>query len=91
MTGTSVPWADVIPPYRFDALHRLPNGDLLVMKAEWSGSHGNEYELYDRRGIRTAVLRLPSNERITGFGPSCVYVVTVDDDGIERLRKHPWP
>ncbi len=86
-----IPWADVVPPYGEDPLLALPDGTLLVAKAEWSGSNGTEYELFDRRGVRTATLRLAGTEHIVGFGAARVYVATRDDDGIERLRVHAWP
>ncbi len=89
--AVDVPWAEVVPPYRNDGLLRLPDGGVLVQKAEWSGSQSREYDLFDRAGIRTAVLRLLRKERILGFGRTSAYVVTSDEDGIERLSRHPWP
>jgi len=36
-------------------------------------------------------LVLPPNERVVSFGTTSVYVAVTDDDGIQRLRRHPWP
>jgi hypothetical protein len=44
----------------------------------------------DRRGVRMAQLRLPDNQRVVGFGTASVYVAIGDDDGLERLQRHPW-
>lgn len=83
-------WAETIPPYRMDALFPAPAGALLVRRALWSGSIGNDYDIIDRAGARRATLRLPENERILGFGARVVFVAVTDDDGIDRLRVHPW-
>lgn len=87
----SLAWASEIAPFRSDALQATPDGSLLIAKELWSGSRGTEYDLVDRRGRLTRRILLPENERVVGFGRGAVYVVSTDTDGIERLRRHPWP
>lgn len=86
-----VPWAEFVPPFRAGGLTTLPDGDLLVAREPWSGSNGVEYDIIDRRGTRTGTVRLRAGERVVGSGSRDLYVAVTDDDGIERLRRHPWP
>jgi hypothetical protein len=49
------------------------------------------YDLVDRSGRLIGQLAMPDSERVVGFGPRSVYIVTTDGDGFQRLRRHPWP
>jgi hypothetical protein len=83
-------WAETVPPYQV-GLMPGPDGMLVVPRSRWSGAEDTKYDLVDRRGEVARRLRLPFNERIVGFGRRAVYVAVTDDDGLQRLRKHPWP
>lgn len=96
-TGRSIPapltgmaFVDEVPPFPAGALHALPNGQLLIARSRWSGSRGTEYDVVDRRGRLTGHLRLPLNVRIVGVSQQHVFTVALDDDGIERVRRHRW-
>ena len=67
------------------------DGTLLVFRERSRSAPGNDYDAIDRSGRRIRAIHLPRNERIVGFGAVSVYVAVRDDDGIERLRRHPWP
>lgn len=64
---------------------------LLVLRAHWSGAMETIYDVFDRTGARIATMQLPDSELVVGFGSRSVYVSVRDDDGIVRLRRHPWP
>lgn len=83
-------FVDVVSPYSTSALQALPNGSLLISRSRWSGSQGTEYDVVDRRGRLAGQVRLPDRIRIVGVGARHVYTVSVDDDGIETLRRHRW-
>lgn len=87
---SNVPFAETIPPFPMGALHPLPDGSLLILRHPARASPGTEYDVIDRRGVRTGSFRLPTNARIAGIGRANAYVATIDDDGIERLSRHPW-
>jgi hypothetical protein len=88
---SGMPFAEFISPFRNAAVRPLPDGTLLVFRERSRAAPGNDYDIIDRSGRRLRSLHLPRNERIVGFGASSVFVVVRDDDGIERLRRHPWP
>jgi hypothetical protein len=85
-----MPWAETIPPFRSSGLLAAPDGSLVVLKEQWSGSPESEYDVINRQGERAFTLALRWNERIVGFGARSAYVVVADADGIERLDRRPW-
>jgi hypothetical protein len=44
----------------------------------------------DRRGVIVARLVLGAAQRLVGFGPRSMYVVTRDSLDVERLSRHPY-
>jgi hypothetical protein len=85
------PWSASIPPIRQSPLLAGPEGNVWIARSLWSGMEDTRYDIVDRRGMLVGRVVMPTNERIVGFGKAVVYVAVSDDDGIERLRKHPWP
>jgi len=64
---------------------------IAVRRMPTASAPETRYDLVDRRGALDGQLALKQNERVLGFGGRSVYVVATDDDGVERLRRHPWP
>ena len=84
------PWAEFVPPFRQGALTALPDGMLAIAREPWSGSADGMHDIVDRNGARIGTLRLTPGSRIVGTGRGVVYVVSRNDDGIERLSRHAW-
>lgn len=87
---STAPFTEFVASFRGPALP-APDGTLLVHRERSLAAPGNDYDVIDRRGARVRTIRLPWTERVVGFGPASIYVSAKDDDGIERLRRHPWP
>jgi hypothetical protein len=85
----TLPFAEFVPPF-VDDLYALPDGRLLVPRHPWSGSRLTVLDVIDRQGDRVGTLQLAANERVVGVGRQAIYIVARDDDGIQRLRRHPW-
>jgi hypothetical protein len=47
------------------------------------------YDVVDRRGQRIGIVSLARGERVVTVSRTAVYVAWKDQDGIERLRRHP--
>jgi hypothetical protein len=95
-TGTAYdhsrdPWAAAVSPIRPSPLIAAPDGNVWIFRSQWSGDESVRYDVVDRRGRLLGRVRLADNQRVVGFGKDAIYVAVVDDDGIERLQKHPWP
>ena len=87
-------WPGTIPPFeapRGSIVLAASDGALLVKRSSSARHEETLYDVIDRRGARVGQLPLPKNERIVGFGLRTVFVVVTDSDGIQRLRRHPWP
>lgn len=48
-------------------------------------------DVFDTSGRRVDRLRLPPHRRLLGVGRKALYLVTTDDDGLERLERYAWP
>lgn len=85
-------WPQYLPPFHQDALVAAPDGHLLVERTR-SADRPNErfYDVVGRTGNVTRQLRMRANERIVGAGLHSVYVAVTDRDGLQQLRRHPWP
>ena len=49
------------------------------------------YDLIGTSGTIIGRCAVPVGARVAGFGKGTVYVVRVDDDGLERLERHASP
>lgn len=80
-----------IPPFpnRY-ALLAASDGRLLILRSKSADMENIRYLVVSRTGGLLGELALPATDRIVGFGRGSVYVVATDDDGIQRLRRHPW-
>jgi hypothetical protein len=85
-------WPATLPPYRSPVLLLAsPAGRLLVPRLPTATRPEARYDVVNRRGGLDGQLVLATNERVVGFGARSVYLSVTDDDGIQRLRRHPWP
>ena len=83
-------WPSELPPFENPVkLLASPDGRLVVKRLPTLAEPGTRYDVIDRAGNRVGQIVLPQNEYILGFGARSVYVVVTDDDGIQRLRRHP--
>ena len=83
-------WPEELPPFENPVtLLASPDGLLLVKRLPTLAEPGTRYDVVDRAGNRRTQLVLPANEHVLGFGTNSLYVVVTDDDGIQRLRRHP--
>jgi hypothetical protein len=91
-------WPGLVPPFLPPTLQSLlpsllamPDGRLAIARTPTTRSRSYQYDLIDRSGRLVGVLDLEKNERLLGFGVRSVYVVVTDDDGVQTIRRHPWP
>lgn len=79
------PW----PPHPI--LLAMPDGRLAVRRTTRARSPETSYDIVDRTGRLVAVLAIPARDRLLAFSTRSVYVLETDEDGVQRLRRHPWP
>jgi hypothetical protein len=84
-------WPATIPPFLNNAILPAPDGALWILRAATKPNAATIYDVADRRGRVVHRVTLAPNERVVGFGQGAVYSVVVDDDGIQRLRRHALP
>jgi hypothetical protein len=87
----STEWPDELPPFEAPVtLLGSPDGLLLVKLLQTRAEPALRYDVVDRSGTARRQIVLARNQHILGFGASSIYVVETDNDGIQRLQRHPW-
>jgi hypothetical protein len=85
-------WPDFIPPFLASArFFTTPNQRVLILRTATADNPGNLYDIVDRKGELKGRLSLPVNESVLGFGVRSVYILEIDDDGVQWIRRHRWP
>jgi hypothetical protein len=84
-------WPDAIPPFQPAPLVAASDGSLLILRTPTADFPGHRYDRVSRLGQLTGWLELPATEQLAAIGVHGAYVITTDDDGIQRLQRHPWP
>ncbi len=82
-------WPDFVPPFPIDALVPMRDGRIAIERMLTSHSSSRAYDIVDRSGSSVTTIAVHLRERIVGFGTRWVYIASRDDDGIERLTRHP--
>lgn len=67
----------------------LANGMVLVHEPSTAARPRNDARVYARSGRVHTQLTLPAGYRVAGSGPGGFYIAVRQDDGAERLQRHP--
>ncbi len=87
--GRPVRWPTDFPPFLHDALLFAPDGQLWIRRAR-SVDDPPMYDVLARDGRLVERVILPQHCHVVGFGPRSIYVVRVDDDGLQYLRRYTF-
>lgn len=67
------------------------DGRLLILLAASERLRGTRYHVVDRGGAVVSELILEENEQVVSSGAQSLYVVATDHDGLQQIRRYPWP
>lgn len=84
-------WPKTVPPFLSRPLVPAPDGTVWILRTPTADRPGNRYDQVDRLGRLVAWLELPPAQRLASLGSKAAYVINTDDDGLQRLTRHPWP
>lgn len=91
-------WPNVLPAFatpssRIDAsaVIALSDGRLLVERLPTADIPHRIYDIITRTGGTARQLQVELSDRIVGSSARYLYVATMDEEGIQRLRRHPLP
>lgn len=84
-------WPSTVPPIPNDALLPLRDGRIVVERRQTAESTARTYDVLNRQGARDVVLSIPLSGHIVAFGDGTVYIVTIDEDGLHHVARHPLP
>jgi len=86
-------WPRTMPPVghdgRFTALADLA-GRVIVHRSASASDTTRRYDVVDRTGRIIRQVTMPRSHRLIGFGRGTAYVMVADEDGLQRIQRHPW-
>jgi hypothetical protein len=88
----TIDWPERASPIPFQLYPTMaPNGWVVLRRRASTKWPDGIHDIVDRDGRLVAQLQLQPEQKIVGYGKASVYVVTTDEDGLQRLSRHPWP
>ena len=96
---SSVPgWPETVPPFLPPLQQRLsptllaaPDGRLVIARTPSATSQERHHDVVDRTGRLAGVISVGASEALIGFGARSVYTLATDDEGVQTVRRRPWP
>lgn len=82
-------WPAFLPPYLGTSVF-APNGLLWIPRGTAAGKPPL-YDIIDGRGRLVERVELPPRTKLVGFGTNSVYIVRIDEDGLQYLQRHLLP
>lgn len=83
-------WPATLPAFLADAVAFASDGTLWVKRATRPDAPPT-FDLIDGAGRVTSQVELPQGRRLVGFGNGTVYLVRVDEDGLEYVERYGLP
>jgi hypothetical protein len=78
------------PPFVEGGAKRSPGGDIWVARTV-ARSEATRIDILTDDGVRRATMTLPNGRRLVALETSGIFMVSVDDDGLEWLERYRWP
>lgn len=79
------------PPFVEAGLFRAPSGDLWVLRSMPHDAPRARIDILGEDGNRKAELDLPAGRRLVALERGGIWLVRVDDDGLQWLERYAWP
>lgn len=84
-------WPEWIPPIPNGALLPMPDGRLAIERRVTTASTRRSYDVVDRHGVRVGQFSVDLRSFVAEIGTRGVYVVSIDEDGVHTIARHPTP
>ena len=82
---------EVMPPFETNGALLAANGDIWVRRTSPASAPAATVDILDAHGKLRAHLRLPPRARLFALGSRHVYLLLVDDDGLQTLERYDYP
>ncbi len=83
-------FADEFPPFDAGRVWVF-NDELVWVQRSLPAGSVPTFDVFDRSGARTAIVELPVNRRIVGFGSGTLYATVADQDDLLTLERYRVP
>lgn len=83
----SYDWPDMMPPFKPRRTFVAPGGNVWVERYAGVGKQP-VVDVFDATGRKVYELSLPADRRVTGFGDGVVYLVRIDEVGLQWVERY---
>ena len=83
-------WPEAKPPFYGTRILIDPQ-DRAWVRRHVDAGEPSTYDVFNRDGARVATYTLPFRSRVVSFGPSGVYVASLDDFDLNYLHRYAMP
>ena len=83
-------WPEVLPAFYPDRVAVDPLGRAWVRRYAEAGA-ATRYDVFGATGERAETVELGVGRRVVGFGEGTLYVIQMDDLGLQRLERYAMP
>lgn len=80
-------FAETLPPFAARVPRISPEGVMWVERAQHAGQPVR-FDLFDQSGNRIGRALLPAGRRLLGLGRGTLYLIAIDESGIERVERY---
>jgi hypothetical protein len=81
----------VMPPFVENGARLSPRGDIWVERSRAPNDRVPSFDVLGVDGKVRATVKLPAATQLVSLDRSGIYLVRVDDDGLQTLERHTWP
>jgi hypothetical protein len=82
---------DFLPPFVARTAIVAPDGRLWVERFRAANDSTPVFDVFDRTANRVLAITLPRRTRLVGFGTGSIYLVRIDNDGLQYLQRYRTP
>lgn len=84
-----IEFPDHFPPAKAGGVWATHDGSLWVERYQHLAETRPLFDLFDARGVRVRIVRLPAGRTVVGTGSSGIYAIRTDDDGLQWIEVYP--
>jgi hypothetical protein len=81
----------LMPPFVENGARLSPRGDIWVERSRAPSDRAPRFDVLGTDGKLRATVQFPPSTQLVGLDRNGIYLVRVDDDGLQTLERHTWP
>jgi hypothetical protein len=81
----------VLPPFVENGARLSPRGDIWVERSRPAGDRIPRFDVLGVDGRVRATVQFPPSTQLVSLERGAIYLLRIDDDGLQTLERYTWP